>query len=90
MRVLKIVSEIQLVATKRTGNFGGSSWTKYCGPSRPATAAAGFPPPPSPIAHGAAWTAWRRAPAIADGPPSGWEDGPSVSGVSAARRCGAG
>jgi len=25
--VLKIVSDIQLVATKRTGNFGGSSWT---------------------------------------------------------------
>src|SRR4051794_1756698 len=44
--VLKIVSDIQLVATKRTGNFGGSSWTKYCGPSRPATAAAGLPPPP--------------------------------------------
>src|SRR3954447_12672089 len=44
--VLKIVSDIQLVATKRTGNFGGSSWTKYCGPSRPAAAAAGLPPRP--------------------------------------------
>jgi hypothetical protein len=44
--VLKIVSSGQLVATKRTGGFGGSSWNLGCGVSRPATAAAAVPPPP--------------------------------------------